>query len=224
MANFFLTDTSGNRRGPYNEQQLQALAAKGSITPNTPLETDTGHTGFAGQIPGLNFKNAAPPPFAQATPPSANTFCTNCGRPVSEQAVACMSCGARPIGHKKFCRQCGVALNPEQVVCVRCGAGISAAGASRSVGVGGHTGNSGQKNKLVAGLLAIFLGGIGAHKYYMGSWGWGIVFTASVILTGFILGIVTSIIALVEGIMFLVMSEDTFAEKYPPETQAPFRW
>jgi len=53
MANFFLTDANGNKRGPYNEQQLQSGIAKGIITPTTPLETDTGHKGLAGQIPGL---------------------------------------------------------------------------------------------------------------------------------------------------------------------------
>ena len=69
-------------------------------------------------------------PFAQTAqvsepPPTVNLFCTNCGNAVSEHAVACMSCGAKPVGHKKFCRQCGVALNPEQVVCVKCGAAVS---------------------------------------------------------------------------------------------------
>ena len=224
MTNFFYTNTNGQKT-QVTEQQLQALATKGIIVPTTPLETDTGHQGFAGQIPGLIFNTAAPSPFAQkaqASPPSANVFCTNCGKSISEQAVACMSCGARPTGHKKFCRYCGVALNPEQVVCVKCGAGIGTAGSSRSVG--GGSGTSWEKNKLVAGLLALFLGGIGAHKYYMGSWGWGIVFTAAVILTGFIASIVTCIIALVEGIKFLMMSEEAFAEKYPPETEAPFRW
>ena len=37
-----------------------------------------------------------------------------------------MSCGAKPIGHKKFCRQCGTGLNPEQVICVKCGTKIAA--------------------------------------------------------------------------------------------------
>ncbi|MCL2116850.1 MAG: hypothetical protein FWH27_00330 [Planctomycetaceae bacterium] len=36
-----------------------------------------------------------------------------------------MSCGARPVGHRKFCRQCGVALNPEQVICIQCGSAIN---------------------------------------------------------------------------------------------------
>jgi len=58
------------------------------------------------------------------TSPTANLFCTNCGKPVAEHAIACMSCGAKPTGHKKFCRHCGVTLNPEQVVCIKCGAAI----------------------------------------------------------------------------------------------------
>jgi len=346
MTTFFLTDKNGTKHS-LNEQQLQALAAKGKITPNTPLEAEGGHQGLAGQIPGLQFNTAAaPPPFAQpaqTTPaPSANVFCTNCGAPVSAQAVVCMSCGAKSIGHRKFCRQCGVALNPEQVVCIKCGNAIEGIGrgshvggtsfadgseqqrshsmfilfallfgglgvhhfyvgrkrgvvniflsiailvclfvgyqyyrfadifsdygfnvstqehkaafcflsafvlalvhitwiiidiasyttdtgeVSRSVGGGTHTGTSGQKSKWVAGLLAIFLGGIGAHKYYMGSWGWGIVFPAATIILACVnLGIVTGIIAFIEGIMFLVMSEETFEEKYPPETVHPFRW
>jgi len=68
------------------------------------------------------------PPIQQtapAPPPPADLFCTNCGNMISEQAFACMSCGAKPIGHKKFCRQCGVALNPEQIVCIQCGAALT---------------------------------------------------------------------------------------------------
>jgi len=137
MPNWFYTDANGMRQGLFDDQQLRELVAQGIITPDTPMETDTGHKGVAGQIPGLF--PAAPPPFVQpaqvTSPPSTNVFCTNCGNPVSEQAVACMSCGARPTGHKKFCRQCGVALNPEQVVCVKCGAAITTSGGTaRSVG------------------------------------------------------------------------------------------
>ena len=227
MPNFFLTDANGQKHS-LTQQQLQTLAAQGKITPNTPLETDTGHKGLAGQIPGLTFNTVAPTPFAQtaqsAPPPSANVFCTNCGNPVSEQAVACMSCGAKPTGHRKFCRQCATALNPEQVVCIRCGTGVSTAGASRSVGGGTNARTTWEKNKLVAGLLGILLGGCGAQKYYMGSWGWGLIFTGALFLTMGFSGLVTGIIGLIEGIMFLMMSEDTFAEKYPSETEAPFRW
>jgi len=69
MPNFFITDKNGTKHS-FNEQQLQALAAQGRITPNTPLESDTGHKGLAGQIPGLFA--AAPSPFAQSQPMSPN--------------------------------------------------------------------------------------------------------------------------------------------------------
>ena len=225
MTNYFYTDTNEERQ-QINEQELRELVEQRLITADTPLETDGGHKGLAGQIPGLFV--VAPSPFTQTgqtVQPPANLFCTNCGNSVSEQAVACMSCGARPTGHRKFCRHCGVAVNPEQVVCIKCGASLTGnTGISRFFGSGQNAGTTWQKNKLVAGLLGILLGGLGIHKFYMGSWGWGIVFLAFVVLTVFIGSLVTSIIGLVEGIMFLVMTEDAFAEKYPPETEAPFRW
>ena len=53
MANFFYYDTTGQKFGPVNEAQLKALAMRGIINPQTPMETDTGHKGQAGQIPGI---------------------------------------------------------------------------------------------------------------------------------------------------------------------------
>ena len=69
MTNFFRYDASGQKRGPFNEQQLQTLAAQGKILPTTPLETDTGYKGVAGQIPSLVF-NTVPPPQNLTRPPS----------------------------------------------------------------------------------------------------------------------------------------------------------
>ena len=71
MANFFIIDSSGQKHGAFTPQQLQALATQGKINPQTPLESDTGHKGTAGQIPGLFV--AVSSPFAQppilSTPP-----------------------------------------------------------------------------------------------------------------------------------------------------------
>ena len=65
MPNYFYTDENGQRYS-LTEQRLQTLIDRGIITQITPLETDTGHQGLAGQIPGLNFPAVAPPPVTQS--------------------------------------------------------------------------------------------------------------------------------------------------------------
>jgi len=65
MPNFYYTDANG-QRGLINEVQLKALAVQGIITPNTPLETEAGHKGKAGQLKGL-FATA---PVTQTVPPN----------------------------------------------------------------------------------------------------------------------------------------------------------
>jgi TM2 domain-containing membrane protein YozV len=124
-----------------------------------------------------------------------------------------MSCGSKPTGHKKFCRGCGTGINPGQVICLNCGAAVSATASAPAAGVGGAP-----KNRIVAAVFAILLGWIGGHKFYMGSWGWGIIFLV------LFLTYIPAIIGLIEGIMYLAKTDEAFAEKYPPETQAPFRW
>ena len=53
MPNFFYFDEANGKRGPLTPAQVKALAAKGVITPDTLMETDTGKSGFAKQLPGL---------------------------------------------------------------------------------------------------------------------------------------------------------------------------
>ena len=82
-------------------------------------------------------------------------FCRNCGNTLEPNAAVCLRCGV-PIGKgNNFCPNCGEATHPEAVVCVKCGVGLS------------YT-NAAAKSKLIAGLLGIFLGGIGVHNFYLG--------------------------------------------------------
>ena len=60
MPIFFYTDTNGIKHGPINEQQLKSLATQKVITPQTILETDSGHKGQAGQIRGLFAAEVSP--------------------------------------------------------------------------------------------------------------------------------------------------------------------
>lgn len=53
MPNFYYTDENGQKYGLVTAQQLKELAVKGIIAPHTPLETEDGRKGLAGQIKGL---------------------------------------------------------------------------------------------------------------------------------------------------------------------------
>lgn len=64
------------------------------------------------------------------------------------------------------------------------------------------------KSKTAAGLLGIFLGGIGVHKFYLGHVGLGIVYLLFC-WTG-----IPAIIGLIEGIIYLAASEQDFYYKY----------
>lgn len=64
------------------------------------------------------------------------------------------------------------------------------------------------KDKATAGLFALLLGGIGAHRFYLGNVGLGVLYLF------FFWTFIPAGIALIEGIYFLTMSEDAFNAKY----------
>lgn len=66
----------------------------------------------------------------------------------------------------------------------------------------------GQKIRIVAALLAFFLGGFGIHKFYLGRIGWGIVYLL------FCWTFIPSIVAFIEFIIYLCTSDEDFARKY----------
>jgi TM2 domain-containing membrane protein YozV len=79
------------------------------------------------------------------------------------------------------------------------------------------TGQVGQKSKVAAGLLAILLGGLGIHKFCLGYTGAGVIMLLLFIF-GFILlalpTVVISVIALVEGIIYLTKTDEEFYQTY----------
>ena len=68
MPNWYYIDDFGQQQGPVSDSQLKKLAIQGMIQPDTPLETDAGKKGKAGQIKGLfpavtdSFAQTAEPP------------------------------------------------------------------------------------------------------------------------------------------------------------------
>jgi TM2 domain-containing membrane protein YozV len=80
---------------------------------------------------------------------------------------------------------------------------------------------TGSKNKLAAGLLAIFLGSLGIHKFYLGLTGPGLAYllinTIGFAVTWLLLyipNIILAIMALIEGIIYLTKSDEEFEQLY----------
>ncbi len=63
------------------------------------------------------------------------------------------------------------------------------------------------KDKTVAGLLGIFLGGLGVHKFYLGKTGMGILYLI------FCWTWIPSIVGFIEGIMYLCSNDENFQLK-----------
>lgn len=67
-----------------------------------------------------------------------------------------------------------------------------------------------ENKKLLAGLLAIFLGGLGIHKFILGYTKEGVI---QIIITVVTCGI-GSLIGLVEGIIYLTKTDEEFYQTY----------
>jgi TM2 domain-containing membrane protein YozV len=72
-------------------------------------------------------------------------------------------------------------------------------------------GDRSTKSKLTAVLLALFLGSLGIHHFYLGNTVRGIVVVVLFFLT---LGIVSSIVALIEAIVMACTSDESFERKW----------
>ena len=66
----------------------------------------------------------------------------------------------------------------------------------------------GSKNRIVAAILAFFVGGFGVHKFYLGQIGWGIVYLL------FCWTFIPALVAFIEFIIYLCTSDEDFARKY----------
>ena len=73
---------------------------------------------------------------------------------------------------------------------------------------GGVRTSGSHKNRVTAGVLALLLGGLGIHKFYLEQTGLGIVYLV------FCWTFIPAIISFIEGIIYLTMSDDAFEAKY----------
>ena len=69
---------------------------------------------------------------------------------------------------------------------------------------------NGADKKIPAGVLAILLGGLGIHKFYLGYTNAGII----QLVVSFCTAGIGSIIGIVEGIIYLTKSDEDFVNTY----------
>lgn len=120
-------------------------------------------------------------------------FCKNCGSEIDVNAAVCVKCGFQKGTGNKYCPNCGVEVAEGQAVCVNCGVALKPVVAA----------NGEQKSKLVAVLLALFLGGIGVHDFYLGYTKYGVI---KIILAVCTFGIGSSIWAIIDLVRLLTDS------------------
>jgi TM2 domain-containing membrane protein YozV len=80
-------------------------------------------------------------------------YCRNCARQLADNAEFCVACGQAPLAGTRFCSNCGKEMVPNVAVCTQCGA-AAAVGSDKELGI--------------ATLLAMFLGGFGVDRFYLG--------------------------------------------------------
>lgn len=126
--------------------------------------------------------------------------------------VHCQFCDELVSARAKKCKHCGETLDvslrkAEEAMRASERNGnvyMNAAVAAPAVPQGG----SRTKSRITAFLLAWLLGGIGGHKFYLNRVGQGILYLV------FCWTFIPAVIAFIEGIVYLTMSDDRFWEKY----------
>ena len=126
--------------------------------------------------------------------------CKECGQQISDSASVCPHCGA-PVIRDVFCPSCGTKVPENVKFCPNCGGQIYPVW---------ETAKAGKKDKLVAGLLAILLGTLGIHYFYLGKTTAGVLtIVISLVSCG-----IWPVVMLIQGILMLTMSEEDFNSKY----------
>ena len=72
----------------------------------------------------------------------------------------------------------------------------------------------GAEKKVPAGILAILLGALGIHKFYLGYTKEGVIMLLVSVLTIGLAAWIMGIIALIEGILYLTKTDEQFVSTY----------
>ena len=129
----------------------------------------------------------------------AENVCPQCGAPIDPGATECKFCG-----EKLAVQQAAQTVVQPQTVITQPQPQVIIQQAPQQVYVSGINPSWPIKSKVVAGVLAILIGGIGVHKFYLGKIGSGILYLCFC-WTG-----IPALLGLIEGIIYLCSSDENF--------------
>jgi TM2 domain-containing membrane protein YozV len=96
----------------------------------------------------------------------------------------------------KYCHACGTQISFHAEICPKCGVRQALQSSKKD------------RSRVTAALFAIFLGGLGIHKFYLGYIVEGLIYLV------FCWTFIPSIVGFIEGIMYLSMSDLDFNNRY----------
>lgn len=105
----------------------------------------------------------------------------------------------RPGPSEQYCPSCGEIIRADAEICPECGVRKES---------GGGVATEGSKDRVTAGVLAILLGGVGAHRFYLGDIGLGLLYLC------FFWTFIPALVGLIEGILYLTKTDEEFQRKY----------
>jgi TM2 domain-containing membrane protein YozV len=100
---------------------------------------------------------------------------------------------------EQYCSSCGEIIKKEAEICPECGVRQKSAAPNSS------------KDRTTAGILALLLGGIGAHKFYLGETGLGVLYLC------FSWTLIPAIVGFIEGLLYLTKTDEEFQRQYVSE-------
>lgn len=100
---------------------------------------------------------------------------------------------ARPM---KYCQNCGAQIDEKAIICPKCGVQAAPLGGLKE-----------PKSRPMAIILALFVGGLGIHKLYLGQGKWWLYLI-------FCWTFIPVLVALYDLITYAMMSDEAFHEKY----------
>ncbi|HUW17301.1 MAG TPA: TM2 domain-containing protein [Actinomycetes bacterium] len=150
-------------------------------------------------------------PQSQPQPPLTTDVSAGDSIPAVEPAPIVVEGAVKPAGAPalppsgmptKYCFSCGVTLDARAEICPRCGVRQQPPPQVPTAVPQG-------RSKLVTALLAIFLGGFGVHKFYLGKLAQGVIYLI------FFWTLIPALVGFVEGLWYLTMSDPEFQARYP---------